>query len=123
MPLASVALLAWLYRLLFGRPALDACHPEMQARAPGWARMAREWLAGNPACAVCGQKDGCVPHHKLPVHAYPALELSWGNLITLCPEHHLLCGHLMDWRSWNPTVDEDCAAWRGKIHRRPYRED
>jgi hypothetical protein len=41
------------------------------------------------------------------------------NLITLCKSHHLTFGHLMDYKSWNPNVVEDVAAWNQRIKERP----
>ena len=88
-------------------------------RAPGWTRLAKEWLAANPYCVVCGKTVGVVPHHVSPVHLHPDIELSWNNLITLCPRDHLLIGHLGLWISYNPTCVTDAREWASKIKKRP----
>ena len=49
-------------------------------------------------------------------------ELDENNLITLCDGKsrcHLLFGHLLSWKSFNPNVVEDCKIWSEKINNRP----
>lgn len=99
---------------VFGDPT-----PFVVARAPGWARLRARWLEDHPCCAVCGTCVDCVPHHVVPVHVDPARELDPDNLITLCPPHHLLVGHLMSWRSWGPLVRAYANLWREMIAARP----
>ena len=114
------ALILWILKKWHG----DAFHPACMGRAPGWASLSKRWLREHPRCARCNRLDHAnVPHHKKPVHLWPELELDEGNLITLCPECHLREGHLMDWQSYNPTVEEDCARGLQKILCRPYRKD
>lgn len=84
-----------------------------------WPQLRRAWLEDNPACEVCGTRLKCVPHHIEAVHVKPERELDPTNLVTLCPPHHLLFGHLGAWRSWNESVIADCVAWRDKIRFRP----
>lgn len=95
-----------------------------EGRAPGWSAVRAEHLRQYPECAACGSRRNCVPHHVVPVHVDPELELCETNLITLCEGDtmncHLWWGHLGSYRdSWNPDVREDAAWWREKIERRP----
>lgn len=91
----------------------------MMARSPKWPALRAAHLEREPDCQVCGTRDGVEVHHCLPVHTHPELELNAANLVSLCLPHHLLAGHLMLWRSWNPNVRADIAAWRAKIKGRP----
>lgn len=59
-----------------------------------------------------------MPHHVVPVHIDPTRELDPANLITLCPPHHLLFGHLMLWEAYNSEVVKDCMEWQFKIANR-----
>lgn len=88
-------------------------------RSSRWPALARSWLAEHPECAVCGTKDGVVPHHKIPVHVDPTHELSRDNLVSLCPVHHLWDGHLGYWKSWNVDVDKDVVRRHEQIANRP----
>ena len=107
------------------RPLLSLClptaHPLALARHKDWRKVRAEHLDHYPFCAVCHKSEKVVPHHIKPVHLWPELELDLRNLITLCPDHHLLFGHLMLWASYNPNVRIDCADWREKILARPMR--
>ena len=87
-------------------------------RSPKWPALEKRHLKSAPHCAVCGTTEKCVPHHIAPVHIDPSRELDPANLITLCPPHHLLCGHLMLWAAYNPDVVQDCAVWQSKIAKR-----
>ena len=88
-------------------------------RDPNWRYLAKGFLLHFPCCAVCGKKDGVVPHHMIPFHVDRRRELNVDNLIPLCPDHHLWFGHLGLWQSWNPDVLFDCGLWRTKIEGRP----
>lgn len=92
-------------------------------RSPKWPGVRAQHLKAHPACEVCGTRDDCEVHHIWPVHVYPQHELDLDRLITLCPDHHLLVGHLMNWRSWNSDVVQDAKDWRRKIGRRPMAYD
>lgn len=100
-------------------PLFDAMRPLEVPRSGKWPAVDRHFLAQNPDCAVCGTKSAVVSHHIKPVHLYPDFELDPGNLIALCPPHHLLFGHLMNWRSYNHNVIKDCAHMKLKINFRP----
>lgn len=88
-------------------------------RSPQWAAVRKAHLKAHPACAACGGTHDLDVHHELPFHLFPQMELEPSNLITLCTPHHLLCGHLMLWQSYNPEVRADAAAWLCKIKARP----
>ena len=99
----------------------DGTHdPLGNARSPQWPAFRRAFLAKYPACAVCGIHAGVVPHHCVPVHVSRSKELLEENLLTLCRPHHLLFGHLGDFRAWNAKVRDDAAAWNAKIRDRAY---
>lgn len=87
-------------------------------RSSGWRKVRKEQLARQPHCAACFRKATQV-HHIKPFHLYPELELEPSNLISFCADHHLLFGHLMYWRSWNPNVEQDAADMKFKISTRP----
>ena len=92
-------------------------------RSPKWPAMRRTWLLFHPACAVCGSKKNVVPHHVIPVHVDPSLELSARNLVSLCEGSvfncHLFFGHLGAWTSWNPSVQFDSHIWASRRANRP----
>jgi len=101
---------------------LGASQPLLAPRSPGWAKLRAQHLAKHPRCAVCGTTQDVVPHHILPVHLWPALELDPTNLITLCNGaggHHLTFGHLGEWTSYNRDVVQDAAVWANKFACRP----
>jgi hypothetical protein len=93
------------------------------ARSPHWAAVERAHKLLQPTCVCCANQvpGGSVQvHHKFPFHyaialGRPDLELDDRNLITLCEtetgsegaNHHLLVGHLADFRSSNLTVEDD----------------
>jgi hypothetical protein len=87
-------------------------------RSAAWRKVRSEHLKNNPECAVCGRKENLVPHHVVPVHVDPSLELSHENLITLCEgpsfNCHLFFGHLRDWTKHNPEIRKDAEYWRGR---------
>lgn len=95
-----------------GRPAVR--------RSSKWPAFRRQHLAKS--CAVCGYTKALNLHHIMPVHMGGA-ELDTANVITLgeaCPtgNHHLLFGHLGNWKARNATVSEDAAHWLAKIKTR-----
>ena len=96
-------------------------------RSPEWPKAEKEHLAKQPACVACkpggAHKDeGLQVHHIFPFHycvilGRPDLELDQRNLITLCQkeegrtgeDHHLLIGHLDDFKSSNLNVKKDAT--------------
>lgn len=92
----------------------------LEGRSPRWPAVRDRWLKIEPGCQVCGVRSGCEVHHLQPYRSHPELELDEGNLITLCRPHHLLFGHLMNWRSINVSCVRDSQNWREKIAGRPH---
>ena len=87
-------------------------------RSGKWPKVEKAHLADHPGCAVCGATKQVNVHHVKPYHLFPELELEAGNLITLCcgeHDHHLLFGHLGDFKAFNPTVRADAEIWAFKI--------
>jgi hypothetical protein len=74
---------------------------------------------------VCGGSEKLEVHHKQPFHLQPEFELDPDNLITLCEANkggvncHLFVGHLGSFKSFNPNVMADAAAWLQKLKSRP----
>lgn len=89
-------------------------------RSPDWKSVRDNHIKNNPFCAACGTSKKLEVHHIVPVHIDPSKELDSSNLITLCNSKcHLLFGHLMWFKSWNPNVVEDCSIMLDKISTRP----
>lgn len=91
------------------------------ARSPEWHKVEKEHLEIEPVCQCCGTKNHLQVHHIWPFHivvalGFPELELSHKNLITICEDpktqHHLLLGHLDDYKSANPEVRAYCAKYK-----------
>lgn len=95
------------------------------ARSPEWPKVEKAHREAHPACACCGRTDAVQVHHIYPFHycvalGRPDLELDQRNLITLCEtnheteteDHHLLLGHLDDWKNGNLYVAEACNTWK-----------
>ena len=95
-----------------------------QHRSDKWQVCRTAWLKRQPNCQVCGGTEKRQVHHIRPVHKFQDLELDPSNLITLCEgktcNHHLLFGHLGNFRSWNMDVRGDAVKWGAKIRARPY---
>jgi 5-methylcytosine-specific restriction endonuclease McrA len=89
-------------------------------RSPKWSSIRKEHIKNNPECAACGSSKKLEVHHKIPVHIQPELELDPSNLITLCDSPcHLIFGHLFNYKSYNKTVETDCAVYLDKVKNRP----
>ena len=97
------------------------------ARSEHWPEVEKAHKAMEPNCAVCGISEAIQIHHVIPFHycihlGRPDLELDHRNLTSLCesesgkPEqnHHLLIGHLNDFKSSNVKVREDSQKYHGK---------
>lgn len=88
-------------------------------RSPKWKAVRERHLKERPCCEACGCRKGVVPHHVIPVHFDPSLELDPSNLISLCESRtfncHLFFGHLKRWDRHNPHVIEDAKHWRDRI--------
>ena len=90
-------------------------------RSPLWPKRQKLHLAKQPVCIVCGLDHPLNVHHKYPFHfvvalGRPDLELDERNLFTMdvlpSEEHHILIGHLGDYQSFNPNLEEMAAACR-----------
>lgn len=88
-------------------------------RSNDWTRVRKEFLKQNNSCKACGKTTNLEVHHIEPFHINPSRELDITNLITLCSSHHLVFGHLMDWKSWNINVIQDCEEYLNKVKNRP----
>lgn len=92
------------------------------ARSPKWRAVEKKFLKENPICVACGKvtKSGLQVHHIFPYHyaialGRPDLELDPRNLTVLCEDekgkksedHHLLLGHLDNFKSSNLDVVTD----------------
>lgn len=97
------------------------------ARSTHWPAVEREFVKANPLCAVCANpKSAIQAHHIFPFHycialGRPDLELDFRNLISLCEtekgkpaqDHHLLIGHLDNFKSSNVSVINDTVIFHG----------
>ena len=105
--------------------------PEHNSKRSGhWKSVQREFISQHPVCEACGCKPVNV-HHQIPFHyvtavGRPDLELEVSNLITLCvdhvEQHHLLLGHLDNFKSYNPNVTSDVEKY-GKMTRKQILND
>ena len=95
-------------------------------RHPLWKSVRDAHIIRNPVCAVCGKTENLTAHHKFPVSIFPEKELDPRYLVTLCQNRSLNChfvvGHLMDWNSYNPNIDQDIIYWREKLRNRVYKK-
>ena len=91
-------------------------------RSSEWPRVEREHKLKQPRCLVCGCDVQLNVHHKYPFEfvvavGRPDLELDERNLFSLCTEqaeqHHVLIGHLDDYKSYNPHLEQLIALCRG----------
>jgi hypothetical protein len=93
---------------------------EFFGRSSNWRNVRAEHLKQYPECAACGRKDNLEVHHIIPYHICPDKELDPTNLITLCDKYcHFVFGHLMDYKSWNVNVIEDCQKYSIDKKNRP----
>ena len=85
-----------------------------KTRSSKWPTVRAAHLKRQPACAACGCTSPVEVHHIRPFHLFPEMELDPANLITLCESKshncHLLFGHCLNWRKYNPQVCPDAAA-------------
>jgi 5-methylcytosine-specific restriction enzyme A len=106
---------------------LESINPEFRKpvtkRNSDWTALSKRMIlqAGNKCC-LCRKSDNLITHHIVPVHIDKALELDESNLIVLCENltHncHFIFGHLLNWRSYNISIEEDVEIWREKIIKR-----
>jgi 5-methylcytosine-specific restriction protein A len=91
-------------------------------RSSHWPNVEQTHRKLQPACVACGETQAINVHHIFPFHycvslGRPDLELDQRNLITLCEtsktrktqDHHLLIGHMDNFKSSNLEVTEDAS--------------
>lgn len=89
-------------------------------RSPKWTTIRKQHLKDNPNCAACGRNKKLEVHHIEPVHINPDRELDPANLITLCDSPcHITFGHLLDYKSWNKNVVDDCVVYLNRVKNKP----
>lgn len=97
------------------------------ARSPHWPTVEHHHKIMEPLCRCCHKGEpsvGIQVHHIFPFHycialGRPDLELDQRNLVSLCEHevgrpcdnHHLLIGHLRDFKSSNIHVLTDCTSY------------
>jgi len=108
-----------------GQHGTDVAEHHGIRRSPHWPATERYFKEQNPFCVACGKdrkmdESNIQIHHRIPFHfcillGRPDLELDPDNLVGLCetetglalPNHHLLLGHLDDFKSYNVDVEDD----------------
>lgn len=93
-------------------------HGHEHPRSGKWPAVRAAYLREHPACEACGSTKDLNVHHCKSFAAYPELELSEANLLTLCRDDHFLLGHARSWTHWNPHVREDAALMLERIKHR-----
>ena len=89
-------------------------------RSSKWAKVRKGYLKFNPRCAVCESKKKIEVHHLMPFQLRSDLELDEKNLITLCESKksvncHLLFGHGLNYRDYNPDCPKDVEHFHDLI--------
>lgn len=109
---------------------IDNIKDRISGKVPSGTKRSNKWpearaahLKIEPLCQVCGTTEKLQAHHLKPFHLHPELELDPKNLITLCEKpgrnHHILFGHLMNFKSFNVNCKDDVDQWQEKIKNRP----
>lgn len=89
-------------------------------RSPKWPAIRQEHLKKQPCCQCCGSCIKPEVHHIVPVHLDQSKELDKDNLITLCDKYcHFIFGHLMDWKSYNKNIEQQCINFYRQVQDRP----
>lgn len=89
-------------------------------RSPQWQSVRKIHLVNNNVCAACGRNKKLEVHHIVPVHIDASKELELDNLITLCDDPcHFVFGHLMDYKSWNKHIVNDCLVYLNRVENKP----
>jgi hypothetical protein len=87
-------------------------------RSSKWSSVRKYHLEKNNSCLACGRKNKLEVHHIVPVHIAPDKELDPDNLVTLCADPcHLVFGHFMNYRNYNPYVLEYCQYYRSRMQK------
>ena len=92
---------------------------EMRTRSPHWPVVRRNHLEKEPRCTACDTDKDLEVHHVIPVSVNPAREEDPENLITLCGSGrhncHLVFGHFMNYKCYNPDVRKMVKEYRAKM--------
>ena len=108
----------WLWRLLkIGDYAEERCLGGV--RSSHWPAVRKEHLRKHPHCAITGDFKDVEVHHCVPFNENPALELDPENLITLRRDMHLIFGHLMNFKSYDPDIRTNARVMADRIRNRP----
>jgi len=89
------------------------------SRSYKWKKVRLEHLKQEYCCQACGSYSNLHVHHIVPVGVDKSKEFEATNLITLCKSCHFVFGHLMDWKSWNKDVVDDCKVYYNKVINKP----
>lgn len=82
-------------------------------RSGRWPAVRAAFLKQNPMCLACGRTTKLEVHHVQPFYQRPDLELVESNLCALCDDPcHIVHGHFLNWKLWNPDVVEQCRVYR-----------
>jgi len=100
-------------------------------RSPHWPTVEKSFKVKHPNCIACDEKNygkvgiqihhAIIPYHLAIMCGRPDLELDERNLRSLCetthdtpaPNHHIVLGHLKNFRSWNSNLDADAVKYKG----------
>lgn len=86
------------------------------SRSHKWKNLRKIHLNNNPHCAACERSNKLDVHHIKPFNLFPEEELNPENLITLCSNPcHIVFGHFMNYKKWNPEVVKDCEEYCKKL--------
>lgn len=82
-------------------------------RSSRWPAVRAAVIKKNPMCIACGRTVKLEVHHIQPFHKNPELELEESNCCVLCDDPcHLVHGHFLNYKLWNPDVVEQCRNYR-----------
>jgi len=99
--------------------------PKGRKRSSKWRKVRKEYLKKHPECELCGSTTRLEVHHIKDFSSFPALELEWFNLMTLCRtggKHgmgscHYAIGHFGNWKDINDNIIRDVTYWNTKFNR------
>lgn len=97
--------------------------PNATRRSSQWPKCRKAKLAEQKTCEACGSKKSLEVHHIKPFHLFPDLELVQSNLMVLCEGEgcncHFTFGHLLNWKSYNPSAVTDAEWFRLAVQNKP----
>lgn len=87
-------------------------------RSPKWREVRAAHLKKQPVCQACGRAGSLEVHHIVPFHVDNSKELEPENLLSLCADPcHIVHGHLMSWRRWDPDCVANCKNYRERVEK------